>query len=81
MLGQRRRRWSNFKPTLFQCVAFAVSLLVDHVIQPAFQMLSQHCANMAYRLGTINPCIARSRLWSLVLLANLIPVIGNAMSD
>ena len=23
MLGQRRRRWANFKPTLFQCVMFA----------------------------------------------------------
>ena len=23
MLGQRRRRWSNFKPTLFQIVVFA----------------------------------------------------------
>ena len=23
MLGQRRRRWANIKPTVFQCVVFA----------------------------------------------------------
>ena len=41
MLGQRRRRWANIKPTLFQCVVFAgkrwtVKGPPDHNLGPAF---------------------------------------------
>ena len=58
MLDQRRRRWSNIKPTVLQRLVFVVILSVTHQrqnIEPCWasvgdggQTLSHHCFNILF---------------------------------
>ena len=58
MLGQRRRRWPNIKPTLFQCLVFAGSLSPEAHCQ--LSLVCQSCVHHLLYNHILYDCISKS---------------------
>ena len=64
MLGQRRRRWANIKPTMLQCVVFAGLLTAQlATILPTIEsnhMTEQYAFTVITKWRTINTSASKS---------------------
>ena len=54
MLGQRRRRWTNVKPTLFQCLVFAGMLVFSRAFHFRAYKRDERCPHAKLDVAIIN---------------------------